>query len=170
MRTSQDGVQIPSPRTCCLCFGAGHVIQPPPPSHLSPLETPQLRLLDSIDESLRHAVESVQLSAMAALRAVLQNWFPVGQDGPSERLRTRLVNQPTPSPISLVFRSAKHRSAYCTARCVVVVRCLPTHRAVSRFPIFGSTVCRVRGCDRWVFTNCSTYNVSLLRPRTDYCF
>eukprot|EP00752_Nemacystus_decipiens_P005667 g5128.t1 len=51
----------------------------------------QLRLLDSVDESLRHAVESVQLSAMAALKAVLKNWFPVGQDGPSERLRARTV-------------------------------------------------------------------------------
>ncbi|CAN0378904.1 unnamed protein product, partial [Hapterophycus canaliculatus] len=49
----------------------------------------QLRLLDSIHETLRHAVESVQLSATAALKAVLKHWFPVGQDGPSERLRTR---------------------------------------------------------------------------------
>lgn len=63
--------------------------RPPPRSAPSLVGTPQLRLLDSIDESLRHAVESVQLAATAALKAVLENWFPVGQDGPSERLRTR---------------------------------------------------------------------------------
>ncbi|CAM9179699.1 unnamed protein product [Scytosiphon promiscuus] len=51
----------------------------------------QLRLLDSIHESLRHAVESVQISATAALKAVLKHWFPVGQDGPSERLRARTI-------------------------------------------------------------------------------
>ncbi|CAN0524216.1 unnamed protein product, partial [Laminaria digitata] len=49
----------------------------------------QLRLLDSVDESLRHPVESVQISATAAVKAVLKNWFPVGENGPSERLRTR---------------------------------------------------------------------------------
>lgn len=85
------GVQIPPQGNHHVCLSVRYPSTTASPA-FSPLNTPQLRLLDSIDESLRHAVESVQLSAMAALKAVLQNWFPVGQDGPSERLRTRWVN------------------------------------------------------------------------------
>lgn len=67
--------------------GMPHTRSPPRPPPCA--QTPQLRLLDSIDESLRHPVEDVQLSAKEALRAVLKNWFPVGVDGPSPRLQTR---------------------------------------------------------------------------------
>ena len=50
---------------------------------------PQLRLLDSIDATLKHPLEHIQQSAVAALKAVLRNWFPAGADGPSERLQKR---------------------------------------------------------------------------------
>jgi hypothetical protein len=49
----------------------------------------QLRLLDSIDESLKHAMEPVQLQAVAALRAFTRAYFPVTETGPSTRLQVR---------------------------------------------------------------------------------
>jgi len=54
----------------------------------------QLRLLDSIDESIKHAMEPVQLQAVAALRVFMRSYFPVNDLGlPSPRLQTRVVDK-----------------------------------------------------------------------------
>jgi hypothetical protein len=53
----------------------------------------QLRLLDSIDESVKHSMEPVQLQAVSALRAFTRRYFPVADDGPSPRLQARIVDK-----------------------------------------------------------------------------
>jgi hypothetical protein len=49
----------------------------------------QLRLLDSIDESIKHAMEPVQVQAVAALRAFARVYFPVNDNVPSARLQVK---------------------------------------------------------------------------------
>jgi hypothetical protein len=49
----------------------------------------QLRLLDTIDECLKHATEDVQTAAAAALGPFLCTYFPVGTSGASNRLLDR---------------------------------------------------------------------------------
>ncbi|CAM9714670.1 unnamed protein product [Chrysoparadoxa australica] len=53
----------------------------------------QIRLLDTIDECLCSPIEAVQQAAAAALKAHLRSYFPVGDAGPSERLRDRVVGK-----------------------------------------------------------------------------
>lgn len=53
----------------------------------------QVRLLDSIDESIKHPGEDVQLQAVAAVRAYTRAYFPVGSAGPSARLQARIVDK-----------------------------------------------------------------------------
>ena len=50
-----------------------------------------MRYLDSIDASLVHPKEDISRAAVAALKVLMQNYFPVGPDGPSDRLRNRVV-------------------------------------------------------------------------------
>ena len=53
----------------------------------------QLRLLDSIDENLRHPVEDVQSQAVAAMRAFALAYFGGGDAAPSARLQARVVDK-----------------------------------------------------------------------------
>ena len=53
----------------------------------------QVRLLDSIDESVKHSMEPVQLQAVAALRMFTRSYFPVAETGPSPRLQARIVDK-----------------------------------------------------------------------------
>ena len=53
----------------------------------------QVRLLDSIDECVRHPADDVQTQAVAAVRAFTRAYFPVGTSGPSARLQARLVDK-----------------------------------------------------------------------------
>ena len=53
----------------------------------------QVRLLDSIDECIRHPADDVQAQAVAAIRAFTRAYFPVGSSGPSARLQARLVDK-----------------------------------------------------------------------------
>lgn len=55
----------------------------------------QVRLLDSIDANLRHPSESIQAAACNALRALMISYFPVSENGPSERLQRRVVDKYT---------------------------------------------------------------------------
>ena len=55
----------------------------------------QVRLLDSIDANLRHPNESIQAAASNALMALMISYFPVGDNGPSERLQKRVVDKYT---------------------------------------------------------------------------
>ena len=58
---------------------------------LSVLQT--VRLLDSIDVCLSHPSVLVQEQACKALASLLVNYFPVGPNGPSERLQNRVVGK-----------------------------------------------------------------------------
>ena len=51
----------------------------------------QVGLLDSLDANLRHPNEDIQKGAAAALSALMITYFPVGPNGPSERLQNRVV-------------------------------------------------------------------------------
>jgi hypothetical protein len=53
----------------------------------------QVRLLDSIDENLRHPNEGIQEAAGAALAALMRSYFPVRESGPSKRLQERVVDK-----------------------------------------------------------------------------
>ena len=53
----------------------------------------QVRLLDSIDESIKHSMEPVQLQAVAALRKFTRSYFPITSAGPSARLQARIVGK-----------------------------------------------------------------------------
>lgn len=45
----------------------------------------QLRLLDSIEESLRHPIEETQLKAVSAIKAFTHEYFPVGENGETQK-------------------------------------------------------------------------------------
>ncbi len=53
----------------------------------------QVALLDSLDANLKHPNEDIQKGAADALAALMTSYFPVGVDGPSERLQNRVVNK-----------------------------------------------------------------------------
>jgi hypothetical protein len=53
----------------------------------------QVRLLDSVDACLVHPTEGIQTSAARALNVLLENYFPVGCNGPSVRLQTRVMGK-----------------------------------------------------------------------------
>jgi hypothetical protein len=55
----------------------------------------QVRLLDSIDESIKHSMEPVQVQAVAALRSFTRTYFPVTGAGPTPRLQARIVDKYT---------------------------------------------------------------------------
>jgi hypothetical protein len=44
-----------------------------------------LRLLDSIEESLRHPIEETQLKAVSAIKALTHEYFPVGENGEAQK-------------------------------------------------------------------------------------
>jgi tubulin-specific chaperone D len=52
----------------------------------------QVRLLDSVDASIPHPIEQVQLHACRALGQLTHSYFPVSENGPSERLQKRIVD------------------------------------------------------------------------------
>ena len=53
----------------------------------------QVRLLDTLDDCVKHPLETISQSAVAGLRALLDVHFPVASTGPSERLRKRVVEK-----------------------------------------------------------------------------
>lgn len=53
----------------------------------------QLRLLDSLDENLRHPADAVRAHAVAAIRAFTHAYFGRGMDEPSARLQARVVDK-----------------------------------------------------------------------------
>ncbi|GMH52930.1 hypothetical protein TL16_g01339 [Triparma laevis f. inornata] len=62
-----------------------------------PVKT-QVRLLDSVDDCIKHPLEEISLSAVAGLRALLKQYFPVASTGPSSRLHSRVFQKTTPPP------------------------------------------------------------------------
>jgi len=52
----------------------------------------QVGLLDSLDVNLKHPNEDIQNAAAAALSALMNEYFPLSDNGPSERLQNRVVN------------------------------------------------------------------------------
>ena len=61
--------------------------------HIPLVVKEQVRLLDSIDGHIPHPNEEIQHNACKALHALLQEYFPVGAAGPSERLQKRVVDK-----------------------------------------------------------------------------
>lgn len=53
----------------------------------------QVRLLDSIDDCLKSPLEAIADQAVAACRTFTRVYFPVGDQGPSERLQKRIVEK-----------------------------------------------------------------------------
>ena len=53
----------------------------------------QVKLLDSVDTCLKHPKEEIQEVAAAALGALTRSYFPVGPNGPSDRLQKRVVDK-----------------------------------------------------------------------------
>lgn len=53
----------------------------------------QVKLLDSVDACLKHPKEEIQEGAAAALGALTRSYFPVGLNGPSDRLQKRVVDK-----------------------------------------------------------------------------
>jgi len=53
----------------------------------------QVKLLDSLDVCLKHPNEEVQEAAAAALSSLTRSYFPVGPNGPSDRLQKRVVDK-----------------------------------------------------------------------------
>jgi tubulin-specific chaperone D len=63
------------------------------PNSFNIIYDPQVRLLDSIDENIKHTNDSIQIAAAAALAALMRSYFPVGEKGPSSRLQSRVVDK-----------------------------------------------------------------------------
>lgn len=74
-------------QACCRLLECVAIAQLPLPVKM------QLRLLDSIDESVKHAMEPVQLQAVAALRVFMRSYFPLSDGKPSPRLQARVVDK-----------------------------------------------------------------------------
>ena len=55
----------------------------------------QIGILDSLDTNLKHPNENIQKAAADALYAVTRSYFPVGENGPSDRLHSRVVKMYT---------------------------------------------------------------------------
>ena len=55
--------------------------------------TQQVRLLDSIDACIPHPNEEIQEQATLALSRLMANYFPVGPNGPSDRLQKRVIDK-----------------------------------------------------------------------------
>ena len=53
----------------------------------------QVRLLDTLDDCIKHPLETISLSAIAGLRSLLDIYFPVASTGPSDRLYKRVVEK-----------------------------------------------------------------------------
>ena len=53
----------------------------------------QLTLLDSLDENLKHPNENIQKAAAKGLAALMLCHFPIGRNGPSDRLQDRVVDK-----------------------------------------------------------------------------
>lgn len=53
----------------------------------------QVRLLDSIDANISHPSEAIQLAACQSIESLLSTYFPVGIEGPSARLQSRVINK-----------------------------------------------------------------------------
>lgn len=53
----------------------------------------QVRYLDSIDACLKHPNEDIQKAAADALFFLMRNYFPVRENGPSDRLQKRVVDK-----------------------------------------------------------------------------
>jgi hypothetical protein len=53
----------------------------------------QVGLLDTVDASIPHPSEPIQESACKALESLTVTYFPVGENGPSQRLQTRVVDK-----------------------------------------------------------------------------
>lgn len=53
----------------------------------------QVGLLDTVDASIPHPSEPIQDSACKALESLTVAYFPVGENGPSERLQARVVDK-----------------------------------------------------------------------------
>ncbi len=52
----------------------------------------KVRMLDSVDSNLKHPKEDIQQAAVGALYALTRTYFPVGINGPSQRLQNRIVD------------------------------------------------------------------------------
>jgi hypothetical protein len=53
----------------------------------------QVALLDSVDASIPHPLQTVQESACVALQWLMTTYFPVSEKGPTVRLQTRVVDK-----------------------------------------------------------------------------
>jgi len=53
----------------------------------------QVKMLDAVDSSIPHPNEEIQQCASKALKQLLITYFPVGEKGPSDRLRTRVLQK-----------------------------------------------------------------------------
>ena len=53
----------------------------------------QVKMLDAVDASIPHPNEEIQLCACRALQQLLTSYFPVGEKGPSSRLRNRVLEK-----------------------------------------------------------------------------
>jgi hypothetical protein len=53
----------------------------------------QVRYLDSIDACLKHPNEEIQQAASNALWFLMRNYFPVRENGPSDRLQKRVIDK-----------------------------------------------------------------------------
>jgi len=53
----------------------------------------QVSLLDSLDSNLKHPSEEIQSSAAVALAKLMESSFPVGTNGPSDRLQKRVIDK-----------------------------------------------------------------------------
>ena len=53
----------------------------------------QVQMLDSVDACIPHPSESIQNDACEALKHLLINYFPVGEQGPSDRVQDRVVRK-----------------------------------------------------------------------------
>lgn len=78
----------------------------------------QVRILDSVAANISHPTENIQQSACQALAALMSSYFPVGFNGPSDRLQKRVVDQ-------FIQKSRSSENPAVTRGYALALGCLP---------------------------------------------
>lgn len=102
-------------------------------SHIPMTTKQQIGLLDSLDVNLRHPNDEIQKAAAKALYAITRSYFPVGENGPSDRLHSRLVQK-------YINAIRTEDNPACTRGYSLAIGCLPSKLLAPNHSVLDSVL------------------------------